>query len=100
AVLLGANPESFRPKDMSCPIAGQRQSYLRTFRFVQPPDARTIHAPARYHELLLQIYASLDVTATLSAASGVAFAESRVGMKVNERGYGAIQFEQIGPNFA
>ena len=24
AVLLGANPESFRPKDIACPTAGQR----------------------------------------------------------------------------
>src|SRR5262249_61754909 len=31
AVLLGANPESFRPKGVACPTAGQRQSYLRTF---------------------------------------------------------------------
>lgn len=100
AVLLGANPESFRPKDMSCPFPDQRQSYLRTFRFVQPPAARTIHAPARYHELLLKIYASLDVTVTVAPAAGVAFANSRVGMKVNDRGYGVIQFEQIGPNFA
>ncbi len=42
AVLLGANPENFRPQDMSCPTAGQRQSYLRTFRFVQQPEPRTI----------------------------------------------------------
>ena len=42
AVLLGANPESFRPKGIPCPTAGQRQSYLRTFRFVQqPPHARS-----------------------------------------------------------
>jgi hypothetical protein len=34
AVLLGANPEDFRPKGVPCPTAGQRQSYLRTFRFV------------------------------------------------------------------
>ena len=56
AVLLGANPESFRPKDIACPTAGQRQSYLRTFRFVQPPAAREIHAPAPYREMLLNIY--------------------------------------------
>src|SRR5260221_14290021 len=37
AVLLGANPESFRPKGVACPTAGQRQSYLRTFCFVRPP---------------------------------------------------------------
>jgi hypothetical protein len=100
AVLLGANPESFRPKDMSCPIAGQRQSYLRTFRFVQPPVARTIHAPACYQELLLKIYESLDVTVTAAATSDLAFANSRIGTKVNERGYGAIRFEEIGPDFA
>src|ERR1700732_4163877 len=43
AVLLGANPESFRPKGVACPTAGQRQSYLRTFCFVRPPAPRTIH---------------------------------------------------------
>ncbi len=96
AVLLGANPESFRPKDMSCPTAGQRQSYLRTFRFVQPPGPRTIHAPAPYRELLLEIYKSLDVTVTLAALSSVAFAESRIVTKVNDREYGVIRFDRIG----
>lgn len=100
AVLLGANPESFRPKDMSCPAAGQRQSYLRTFRFVQQPAAHAIHAPASYRELLLKVYGSLGVTVTLAMTSGVAFADSRIGTKVNDRGYGMIQFEQIGPDFA
>ncbi len=33
AVLLGANPESFRPKGVPCPTAGQRQSYLRRLPF-------------------------------------------------------------------
>src|SRR5262249_19374168 len=54
AVLLGANPESFRPKDIACPTAGQRQSYLRTFRFVQLPVTRVIYAPAIYREILLK----------------------------------------------
>ena len=97
AVLLGANPEGFRPKDIPCPTAGQRQSYLRTFRFVQPPAAREIHAPAPYREMLLKIYESLGVTVSVAAASGVAFAELQTGMKVNDRGYGTIQFERIGP---
>ena len=98
AVLLGANPESFRPKDVPCPTAGQRQSYLRTFCFVQQPEARTIQAPAPYREVLLKIYESLGVAATVAAESGAAFAESRTGIKVNDRGYGVIQFERIGPN--
>jgi hypothetical protein len=100
AVLLGANPESFRPMDIACPTAGQRQSYLRTFRFVQPPAARLIQAPAPYREMLLEIYASLGVTVTVAAASGAAAPESRNGIKVNNRGFGLIQFERIGPNAA
>jgi hypothetical protein len=100
AVLLGANPESFRPKDIACPTAGQRQSYLRTFRFVQPPAARTIQAPPPYREMLLKIYKSLGVTVTVAAASGAAVADSRTAIKVNDRGYGTIHFERIGPNAA
>jgi len=100
AVLLGANPESFRPKGVPCPTAGQRQSYLRTFRFVQPPAARTIHAPAPYRELLLKLYASLGVTVTVAAPAAAAAAGSRTGIKVNDRGYGLISFQRIGPNAA
>ena len=100
AVLLGANPESFRPKGLPCPTAGQRQSYLRTFRFVQQPAARTIHAPAPYRDMLLKIYASLGVTVSVAASAGAAAAESRTRIKVNDRGYGVIHFDQIGPEAA
>jgi hypothetical protein len=100
AVLLGANPESFRPKGVACPTVGQRQSYLRTFRFVQQPAARTIHAPAAYREILLKIYAGLGVAASVAARSAVVACESRTSIKVNDRGYGMIHFERIGPNVA
>ena len=100
AVLLGANPESFRPKDVACPTAGQRQSYLRTFRFVQQPVTRVIYAPAEYRDILLKIYANLGVTASFASPSAGAAKESRTGIKVNDRGYGVINFEQIGPNAA
>jgi hypothetical protein len=100
AVLLGANPESFRPKDIACPTAGQRQSYLRTFRFVQQPVARTIYAPAIYREMLLKIYANLGVAISKAEPSAVVAKESRTGIKVNDRGYGVINFEQIGANAA
>ena len=100
AVLLGANPESFRPKGIPCPTAGQRQSYLRTFRFVQPPAARTIHAPAPYREMLLKIYASLGVSVSVAAPAAAAAGPSRTSIKVNDRGYGLIHFERIGPNAA
>jgi hypothetical protein len=100
AVLLGANPESFRPKGVACPTAGQRQSYLRTFRFVQQPTARTIYAPAAYREILLKIYAGLGVTASVAAPSAIVARESRTSIKINDRGYGMIHFERIGPNVA
>jgi hypothetical protein len=98
AVLLGANPESFHPKGVPCPTAGQRQSYLRTFRFVQPPAERTVHAPAPYREMMLKIYASLGVTVSVAAPASAAAPESRTGIKVNDRGYGMIHFERIGPD--
>ncbi|MFZ5690165.1 MAG: hypothetical protein ACOY5F_02800 [Pseudomonadota bacterium] len=100
AVLLGANPESFRPKDIACPTAGQRQSYLRTFRFVRPPAPRTVQAPAPYKEVLFEIYQSLGVTVMLAAASGAVSPDSHTAIKLNDRGYGVIQFERIGPNAA
>ena len=100
AVLLGANPESFRPKGLPCPTAGQRQSYLRTFRFVQPPAARAIHAPEPYREMLLELYASLGVEVSVAAPAAASAAESRTGIKLNDRGYGAIHFERIGPEAA
>jgi hypothetical protein len=99
-VLLGANPESFRPKGLPCPTAGQRQSYLRTFRFVQPPAARTIHAPPPYRDMLLELYARLGVTVSVAAPAAAAAADSRTGIKLNDRGYGAIHFECIGPEAA
>jgi len=100
AVLLGANPESFRPKGVACPTAGQRQSYLRTFRFVQRPAVRTIQAPAAYREMLLKIYASLGVPVSVAAPAAMAGSESRTGIKVNDRGYGVINFERIGSDVA
>ena len=99
AVLLGANPEDVRPKGIPSPTAGQRQSYLRTFRFVQPPAPRIIYAPAPYREMLLKLYASLDV-AVAPGESAAAAADSRTSIKVNDRGYGLISFQRIGPNAA
>ena len=99
AVLLGANPEDVRPKGIPSPTAGQRQSYLRTFRFVQPPAPRIIYAPAPYRETLLKLYASLDVAVT-PGGSAAAAADSRTSIKVNDRGYGLISFQRIGPNAA
>jgi hypothetical protein len=59
-----------------------------------------IYAPAMYQEMLLKIYASLGVTVTVAESSAVVAKESRTGIRVNDRGYGVINFEQIGPNAA
>jgi hypothetical protein len=98
AVLLGANPESFRPKDIACPTAGQRQSYLRTFRFVQPPATRLMQAAGPYQDVVRNIYASLGVKVEISAMAEPATAESLTALKINDRGYGVIRFERIGSN--
>lgn len=98
AVLLGANPESFRPKDIACPTAGQRQSYLRTFRFVQPPATRLMQDAGPYQDMVGNIYDRLGVKAEVSAAADAATAESQTAVKINDRGYGVIRFERIGSN--
>lgn len=98
AVLLGANPESFRPKDIACPTAGQRQSYLRTFRFVQPPAARVLHIAGPYEAVVKTIYDALGVKAELAPRAGTPAGDSRTALKVNDRGYGVIRFERIGGN--
>jgi hypothetical protein len=100
AVLLGANPEDFRPKGLPCPTAGQRQSYLRTFRFVQQPVARTIHAPDPYRDIVLKIYSSLGVTVSVAEPAAAVAPDSLTGIKVNDRGYGVIHFDRIGANVA
>lgn len=98
AVLLGANPESFRPKDIACPTAGQRQSYLRTFRFVQPPAARRLHIAGPYEPVVKNIYDTLGVTVELAGREAPTAGDSRTALKVNDRGYGVIRFERIGSN--
>ena len=100
AVLLGANPEGFRPKDIPCPTAGQRQSYLRTFRFVQPPAPRSLQDAGPYRDVVMKIYQSIGVTPDLAEPTAPDRAESVTGLSVNDRGYGAIKFETIGRNCA
>lgn len=100
AALLGANPEDFRPKGIACPTAGQRQSYLRTFRFVQPAAPRSVAAGGPYAEMLRKIYASLGVTIAEHALAGEMPAQSTTRISVNDRGYGVIRFTAVGSNCA
>ncbi|WP_036280781.1 hypothetical protein [Methylocystis sp. ATCC 49242] len=100
AVLLGAAPENMRPKGLAAPTAGQRQSLLLAFRFLQPPAPRVIHAPAPYREAILKIYESLGVSATIAEPAAPMRAESRASVKADGRGYGEIHFQSIGENAA
>ena len=67
---------------------------------MQPPAARTIHAPAPYRDELLKIYANLGVGVSVAAPAAAAAGPSQTSIKVNDRGYGVIHFERIGPNAA
>lgn len=96
AVLLGANPESFRPRDILCPTAGQRQSYLRTFCFVQAPQPRSITFTGPYQDLLLKIYQRLGIDVAATHDSTPAAPDSATRIRVNDRGYGVIRFARIG----
>lgn len=99
AIVLGCAPEDCRPKDLAAPTAGQRQSLLITFRFLQPPAPRAIHAPAPYREIIGKIYGWLGV-ATQAAEPAAVAGDSSAGVKVDDRSYGAIRFERIGANAA
>ncbi len=96
AVLLGANPDSFRPKDIPCPTAGQRQSYLRTFCFVQAPAPRSLTFSGPYQELLLKIYQRLGIEVAATHDTNPAAPDSATQIRVNDRGYGVIRFTRIG----
>jgi hypothetical protein len=96
AALLGVNPESFGPKDLPGPRLGQRQSYLRTFRFLSKPAPRTIHVPRYYHDVVMELYAILGASAATAVRRCPHVQESKNTITVNERGHAVIDFEAIG----
>ncbi|MCX7348699.1 MAG: hypothetical protein NTZ54_03980 [Alphaproteobacteria bacterium] len=100
AVLLGANPENFRPKDIACPTAGQRQSYLRTFKFVQTAPARKLQDAGPYADVLRQIYSRLGAEVAAPGQPQPTPTASTTRIAVNDRGYGIIRVEAIGSNCA
>src|SRR5829696_3764444 len=90
AALLGVNPEKFGPKNMHSTPIGQRQSYLRTFRFVRPTAPRTLQAPDQYRDILSELYAGLGVAASFAAPYSPSVAPSKSSIKSNGRGYAVI----------
>jgi hypothetical protein len=100
AALLGAAPEGAHPKDAHCATAGQRQSNLLAFRFLERPPERAIHAPEPYRAVMLKIYESLGVRVSTCALAAPAVKESKTRISINQRGYGKILFEQVGAGIA
>jgi hypothetical protein len=96
AALLGVNPESFGPKDLSGPRLGQRQSYLRTFRFLSKPAPRTIYVPRYYQDVVMELYAALGAAVASALPNGPHVQESKITVTVNDRGHAVISFEAIG----
>lgn len=98
AVLLGAAPETSHAKDLPVPTAGQRQSFLITFRFMTTPTAREISVPDDYRDTVAEIYKSLGVTVSHRDGPSSTATASSTSIKVDHRGYGKIHFERIGAN--
>jgi len=94
--MLGVNPERFHPKNMPFPTAGQRQSYLRTYRQLVPPQERTIAAPMRYRDILTAIYQGMKVPVTFAPAEPPQVDRSRMRVHINSRMFGLIAFDEIG----
>jgi GNAT superfamily N-acetyltransferase len=94
--MLGVNPERFHPKNMPFPTAGQRQSYLRTYRHLVAPQPRAVAAPARYRDILSAIYQGLQIPVAFDDAAAPQVERSRIRVHMNARKFGSIAFDEIG----
>ena len=98
AVLLGANPESFRPKGH--PLPDRRTAPELSPHLPLRAARRRAHDPRTG---ALSRDAAQDLREPWRDGVGRLLrrtqraAESRTGIKVNDRGYGVIHFERIGP---
>lgn len=98
AILLGAAPETLHSKDLPVPTAGQRQSFLLTFRFLQPLRQCEIVAPHDYRDVISEIYESLGVDVSRREGKTPKDTRSMTRIAVNDGGYGKVRFETIGSN--
>ena len=94
--MLGVNPERFHPKNMPFPTAGQRQSYLRTFRQLTTPQSRVAATHPRYRDILSMIYQGLATPLAFEEPTAPRVDRSRMRMHVNARKFGSIAFDEIG----
>ena len=99
ALFLGARPENMRPKGIATPTAGQRQSLLCTFRFLDTPEARKCHAPDYYRERISEIFDALGAKVEHAFPKDPE-GPSRTSVSASPLGDGAIHFDKIGANVA
>ena len=90
AILLGAAPETLHSKDLPVPTAGQRQSFLLTFRYLQPSRVCEIVAPREYLDVISATYDCLGVGVSRRDSKTPAETRSMTSLTVNTGGYGRI----------
>ena len=95
AVLLGEEPEASHPSGLPFPTAGQRQSYLRAFRYLSPPAPRTVGPAGPYAAVVQRLFSLLGAALVPARASGPA-APTRLTATANPRGYAHIVVNTIG----
>ncbi|TLG77956.1 hypothetical protein [Methylocystis sp. B8] len=100
AILLGAAPETLHSKDLPVPTAGQRQSFLLTFKFLKSARTYEIVAPNEYRDVISSTYDSLGVSVSTSGGRTPTETRSMTSIAVNAGGYGRIRFERTGSNAA
>jgi hypothetical protein len=96
AVLLGEEPEESHPSGLPFPTAGQRQSYLRAFRYLSPPAPRTVGPAGPYAAVVHHLFSLLGAALVPTGPSN-AVAPTRLTAVASPRGYAHIMVESIGP---
>jgi len=97
AVLLGEEPEGSHPSGLPFPTAGQRQSYLRAFRYLSPPAPRIVGPAGPYAETVRHLLGLLGA-GVVPAGAREAAATTHLTAMASSRGYAHVSVERIGPD--
>jgi len=97
AVLLGEEPETTHPSGMPFPTAGQRQSYLRAFRYMSAPAPRIVGPAGPYAAMVRDLFSLLGATC-VDALPDRASTPTQLTATASPRGYAHILAESIGPD--
>lgn len=95
AVLLGEEPETTHPSGLPFPTAGQRQSYLRAFRYLAAPAARTVGPAGPYAVIVRDLFGLLGASCA-RAGYARSSAPTRLTATASPRGYAHVLVESIG----